>query len=118
MPPTRGFSCFFFVMIRRPPRSTLFPYTTLFRSLPRVGGRRFAESSAIRISPACPRPDRNPRTRYPDRSAVGRKKKRSGDRTRTTARSRASAEGTACSQLASRRPLLAGAHERGQEGKG
>src|SRR3712207_7476418 len=23
-------------MIRRPPRSTLFPYTTLFRSLPRV----------------------------------------------------------------------------------
>src|SRR3712207_7350484 len=29
---------FFFLMIRRPPRSTLFPYTTLFRS-PR-GGRR------------------------------------------------------------------------------
>src|SRR3989338_9400676 len=25
---------FFFLMIRRPPRSTLFPYTTLFRSLP------------------------------------------------------------------------------------
>src|SRR5256885_12201876 len=25
-------SCFFFLMIRRPPRSTLFPYTTLFRS--------------------------------------------------------------------------------------
>src|SRR2546427_10698224 len=24
--------CFFFLMIRRPPRSTLFPYTTLFRS--------------------------------------------------------------------------------------
>src|SRR2546425_3182050 len=31
----RLFSCliFFFLMIRRPPRSTLFPYTTLFRSL-------------------------------------------------------------------------------------
>src|SRR2546430_11054919 len=29
---------FFFLMIRRPPRSTLFPYTTLFRSLPHVGG--------------------------------------------------------------------------------
>src|SRR2546430_12440533 len=29
--------CFFFLMIRRPPRSTLFPYTTLFRS---PGGRR------------------------------------------------------------------------------
>src|SRR5688572_32505200 len=31
---------FFFLMIRRPPRSTLFPYTTLFRSLavaPAVG---------------------------------------------------------------------------------
>ena len=27
-----GFLIFFFLMIRRPPRSTLFPYTTLFRS--------------------------------------------------------------------------------------
>src|SRR2546429_1631380 len=27
---------FFFLMIRRPPRSTLFPYTTLFRSLHRA----------------------------------------------------------------------------------
>src|SRR3712207_7870954 len=27
--------CFFFLMIRRPPRSTLFPYTTLFRSVRR-----------------------------------------------------------------------------------
>src|SRR5216684_7669961 len=26
------FAYFFFLMIRRPPRSTLFPYTTLFRS--------------------------------------------------------------------------------------
>src|SRR3989442_4444271 len=31
---------FFFLMIRRPPRSTLFPYTTLFRSLPRHGRRK------------------------------------------------------------------------------
>src|SRR3712207_6874264 len=39
---------FFFLMIRRPPRSTLFPYTTLFRSVqralhegpPRQGGER------------------------------------------------------------------------------
>src|SRR2546422_10995638 len=29
-------SLFFFLMIRRPPRSTLFPYTTLFRSV--LGG--------------------------------------------------------------------------------
>src|SRR3712207_7115720 len=27
---------FFFLMIRRPPRSTLFPYTTLFRSMERL----------------------------------------------------------------------------------
>src|SRR3712207_7933506 len=28
---------FFFLMIRRPPRSTLFPYTTLFRSVAQSG---------------------------------------------------------------------------------
>src|SRR5438477_9744902 len=28
----RYYLCFFFLMTRRPPRSTLFPYTTLFRS--------------------------------------------------------------------------------------
>src|SRR6266487_5696694 len=31
---------FFFLLIRRPPRSTLFPYTTLFRSPDRPGPRR------------------------------------------------------------------------------
>src|SRR3712207_8196888 len=31
------FFVFFFLMIRRPPRSTLFPYTTLFRSLSSAG---------------------------------------------------------------------------------
>src|SRR2546426_3582184 len=31
-PVTLTFVLFFFLMIRRPPRSTLFPYTTLFRS--------------------------------------------------------------------------------------
>src|SRR5256886_17431570 len=35
---------FFFLMIRRPPRSTLFPYTTLFRSLPYA-----AENYPLRI---------------------------------------------------------------------
>src|SRR2546422_8292426 len=34
----RLLSIFFFLMIRRPPRSTLFPYTTLFRSRSRHGG--------------------------------------------------------------------------------
>src|SRR2546430_11871129 len=37
---------FFFLMIRRPPRSTLFPYTTLFRSRLAV---------LTRIRPASPR---------------------------------------------------------------
>src|SRR3712207_9458017 len=31
---------FFFLMIRRPPRSTLFPYTTLFRSEPEQQGQQ------------------------------------------------------------------------------
>src|SRR5205814_6596569 len=30
--PGRSAACFFFLVLRRPPRSTLFPYTTLFRS--------------------------------------------------------------------------------------
>src|SRR5437588_3624122 len=33
------FCFFFFLFIRRPPRSTLFPYTTLFRSQRSVDGR-------------------------------------------------------------------------------
>src|SRR5471030_3475534 len=32
---------FFFLMIRRPPRSTLFPYTTLFRSFAQKNGEIF-----------------------------------------------------------------------------
>src|SRR5258708_24140657 len=31
---------FFFLMIRRPPRSTLFPYTTLFRSIHQMAKRK------------------------------------------------------------------------------
>src|SRR3990167_7161699 len=37
----------FFLMIRRPPRSTLFPYTTLFRSLCRSNSGRLLISSVI-----------------------------------------------------------------------
>src|SRR3712207_8161006 len=63
---------FFFLMIRRPPRSTLFPYTTLFRSAaagdtPLRAARRPARSSRGRIEPRkCPaeRPERRaPRLR-------------------------------------------------------
>src|SRR5256885_2280286 len=39
---------FFFLMIRRPPRSTLFPYTTLFRSVHDVAVEtRFATGAPI-----------------------------------------------------------------------
>src|SRR5438270_10098702 len=43
MPLARVF-CFFFFTIRPPPRSTLFPYTTLFRS---VGGLGLAASANL-----------------------------------------------------------------------
>src|SRR2546422_3122817 len=61
---------FFFLMIRRPPRSTLFPYTTLFRSLsgsPRTAamsggatprGLRRAPPLRRLLSPGGPGPDR------------------------------------------------------------
>src|SRR2546426_222020 len=45
------FSFFFFLMIRRPPRSTLFPYTTLFRSL------TVAEPGATPVNAAVQVPD-------------------------------------------------------------
>src|SRR5258708_38592933 len=55
---SRSFFLFFFLMIRRPPRSTLFPYTTLFRSPPRS---EFAGSDcAARASAEGPSP--RPRT--------------------------------------------------------
>src|SRR6266850_8394310 len=48
---------FFFLMIRRPPRSTLFPYTTLFRSSAVVEhpvdvGGRYAALTAVGMLPA------------------------------------------------------------------
>src|SRR2546425_9714735 len=44
----RRFFSFFFLMIRRPPRSTLFPYTTLFRSVLHVGRPELARAVALR----------------------------------------------------------------------
>src|SRR2546422_3425760 len=49
-------------MIRRPPRSTLFPYTTLFRSIPQVtlrGVRSWVTTSCT----SNPAPPRNPAAR-------------------------------------------------------
>src|SRR5258708_31831856 len=60
---------FFFLMIRRPPRSTLFPYTTLFRSperdraMPRAGAPRCAPGGAARR-------DASPRPSPPDRKST------------------------------------------------
>src|SRR2546430_11857865 len=56
-------SFFFFLMIRRPPRSTLFPYTTLFRSsegnqsrrrMDRVARHRGLPAGRPRVSPSTP----------------------------------------------------------------
>src|SRR3712207_7253928 len=45
-------------MIRRPPRSTLFPYTTLFRSLPGVVGDGEPELLADAVARAVPQRQR------------------------------------------------------------
>src|SRR2546422_1252925 len=45
-------------MIRRPPRSTLFPYTTLFRSLPQRPSERAVPDAEVRRPP---RPDEQSR---------------------------------------------------------
>src|SRR5256885_10123427 len=55
---------FFFLMIRRPPRSTLFPYTTLFRS--REGAPRDAFDDASQ--PALERRALAPRSGHDGRS--------------------------------------------------
>src|SRR5262252_11117839 len=62
---------FFFLMIRRPPRSTLFPYTTLFRSWPCPDCRPTAFSSAGfcprgKASAAAP----SPKPRWRDRKST------------------------------------------------
>src|SRR3712207_8047561 len=62
---------FFFLMIRRPPRSTLFPYTTLFRS---PAGRRVAEARSAGgrgRGPVLPRATR-PRRVVGPRGGAGR----------------------------------------------
>src|SRR2546427_5406186 len=53
---------FFFLMIRRPPRSTLFPYTTLFRSCRRRASRPRRRARARRA-----RGRGRPRRRVPTR---------------------------------------------------
>src|SRR5256885_14963719 len=54
---SHSYHLFFFLMIRRPPRSTLFPYTTLFRS-----PGRFCSGKLTRNAPLS---NRNPARRRP-----------------------------------------------------
>src|SRR3712207_7890064 len=65
-------------MIRRPPRSTLFPYTTLFRSRPGRGiPRRGGRGGGGHVPPVVGRPgvgpDRARRAGRPDRLLPGRR---------------------------------------------
>src|SRR5215216_7214960 len=56
---------FFFLMIRRPPRSTLFPYTTLFRPgrpCPAVSGSAGRCAAGGRAGRTAPRPWPGPRS--------------------------------------------------------
>src|SRR5260370_42638517 len=50
-------------MIRRPPRSTLFPYTTLFRSLTSVHVHRRSRARSVALQAlvreTCPQPKKN-----------------------------------------------------------
>src|SRR6266536_3171346 len=63
---------FFFLMIRRPPRSTLFPYTTLFRSLLGWPG----PAAAPPFSRAAPAPGHDSAPSPPSRSRRDRKSTR------------------------------------------
>src|SRR5690348_17516679 len=56
-------------MIRRPPRSTLFPYTTLFRSV--VVGRRERAEDGLAARPVDPHPaDSRRRLEWQDRKST------------------------------------------------
>src|SRR5438309_6608580 len=56
----------FFLMIRRPPRSTLFPYTTLFRSRSHRGRRRIGRTGAVDHGPR----REHPRAQHRDRKST------------------------------------------------
>src|SRR6266516_6879669 len=57
-----SYIAFFFLMIRRPPGSTLFPYTTLFRSCVAVGFLCSPPQRSDRSSLCCPGNPRSPQT--------------------------------------------------------
>src|SRR5256885_4464009 len=70
---------FFFLMIRRPPRSTLFPYTTLFRSP--LGDREVAQRGGQQLAAAeQPAHHRADRGLHDDEPAVPRPQDRKSTR--------------------------------------
>src|SRR3712207_8676811 len=62
---------FFFLMIRRPPRSTLFPYTTLFRSAPQCHSGRPRPPTPAPRRPGGPSTLRRYRPRRSERPSRG-----------------------------------------------
>src|SRR2546421_1107832 len=96
------FLLFFFLMIRRPPRSTLFPYTTLFRSyanqvfdynatviehLNRVGAVMIGKASMIRSEEHTS--ELQSRSDLVCRLLLEKKKKKTEKKSRRTCRERA-----------------------------
>src|SRR5260221_3883405 len=83
------FFIFFFLMIRRPPRSTLFPYTTLFRSSsrspPRSPGCPRFPFPAASTPPACRSACSSPATIFPKRASSVSRIATSRTRTGTSA---------------------------------
>src|SRR5690349_23478923 len=67
---------YFYLMIRRPPRSTLFPYTTLFRSLSHRRGPASGQHGA-----AYHRPDRHRKDHLPGGDAGHTGERRSEEHT-------------------------------------
>src|SRR5215204_6636950 len=99
------FACFlvFFLMIRRPPRSTLFPYTTLFRYRSGAAARRCARPRSHRCGAAPGRDRKSPRLnsshtvisyavvclkKKKDRGITRRKKEKEGEREKKEATER------------------------------
>src|SRR6266536_4339852 len=93
---------FFFLMIRRPPRSTLFPYTTLFRPRGEGGGR----TSRIR------------RPRWRGRGALARRARGRGGAQHPAARARRARRGRDAAPRRDRRGREARPLVRGGEGAG
>src|SRR5258707_13624801 len=84
---------FFFLMIRRPPRSTLFPYTTLFRSPSRRAASSPNTSPRLEMAASRPlrvmKPPRRPRRRRLRSNKprpVGKRRRRAGRRDRKSTR--------------------------------